>query len=427
MGQSMLGWKADDFFVAVKQHLDSIRPGSFGELCMVFGRAAAHVMHVFERLNNDQLSQVLENIHRISGVVSREVQHLDIDRFHETLKVIKKMTGIAVKELEQFNVDHIRDTFKSFQHTTDVATRKLAQVNVNRLHDTLNVTQRMAENITLAVQTVPSVLSMFVLILLFVGFMIALGAFTFIRVLRNLDKRANKMSKDMQALSATSITQGNLNHQRQFAESVYKFIQFRDRLGDLASNQHHIESAVREDHQYIVYQPSSDWHPTFFAKATEGWSQDFFDECKEELLLKRVRLFNNPEAFAAYIRDLNGLDTRSAIHILFPSTHTYDFPITLHIPETAQPVKIVGQTDCSGQPYCRACIIGVDSSDVVDVGLLLEHEAPDHKPSRSVDTKIYPVLWLMIVVLWLGDRLGESIEVAQDITLIAWDYLRGVC
>ena len=140
-----------------------------------------------------------------------------------------------------------------------------------------------------------------------------------------------------------------------------------------------------------------------------------------------MRLFNNPEAFAAYIRDLDGLDTRSAIHILFPSTHTYDFPITLHIPETARPVKIVGQTDCSGQPYCRACIIGVDSSDVVDVGLLLEHEAPDHKPSRSVDTKIYPVLWLMIVVLWLGDRLGESIEVAQDIALIAWDYLRGVC
>ncbi|THY38736.1 hypothetical protein D6C98_10270, partial [Aureobasidium pullulans] len=382
---------------------------------------------LFCQKDSRQLSQVLENIHRISGVVSREVQHLDIDRFHETLKVIKKMTGIAVKELEQFNVDHIRDTFKSFQHTTDVATRKLAQVNVNRLHDTLNVTQRMAENITLAVQTVPSVLSMFVLILLFIGFIIALGAFTFIRVLRNLDKRANKISKDMQALSVTSITQGNLNHQRQFAESVYKFIQFRDRLGDLASNQHHIESAVREDHQYIVYHPSSDWHATFFAKATEGWSQDFFDECKEELLLKRVRLFNNPEAFAAYIRDLNGLDTRSAIHILFPSTHTYDFPITLHIPETAQPVKIVGQTDCSGQPYCRACIIGVNSSDVVDVGLLLEHEAPDHKPSRSVDTKIYPVLWLMIVVLWLGDRLGESIEVAQDITLIAWDYLRGVC
>lgn len=426
MGQSMLGWKADDFFVAVKQHLDSIRPGSFGELCMVFGRAAAHVMHVFERLNNDQLSQVLENIHRISGVVSREVQHLDIDRFHETLKVIKKMTGIAVKELEQFNVDHIRDTFKPFQHTTDVATRKLAQVNVNRLHDTLKAAQRMAENITLAVQTVPNVLSMFVLILLFVGFVIALGTMAFIRTLRNLDKRADKISKDMQALSTTSTIQGNLNHQRQFAESVYKFIQFRDRLGDLAPDDRPIQSAGQDD-QYIVYHPSSDWHATFFAQATEGWSQDFFDECKEELLLKRVRLFNNPEAFAAYIRDLDGLDTRSAIHILFPSTHTYDFPITLHIPETARPVKIVGQTDCSGQPYCRACIIGVDSSDVVDVGLLLEHEAPDHKPSRSVDTKIYPVLWLMIVVLWLGDRLGESIEVAQDIALIAWDYLRGVC
>ncbi|THY35564.1 hypothetical protein D6D01_01238 [Aureobasidium pullulans] len=406
MGQSMLGWKADDFFVAVKQHLDSIRPGSFGELCMVFGRAAAHVMHIFERLNNDQLSQVLGNIHRISDVVSREVQHLDIERFHETLKVIKKMTGIVMKELEQFDVNHIRDTFKSFQHTTDVATRKLAQVNVNRLHDTLKAAQRMAENITLAVQTVPNVLSMFVLILIFVGFVIALGTMAFMRTLRNLDQRADKTSKDMQTLSTTSTIQGNLNHQ--------------------PPDDRPIQSAGQDD-QYIVYHLSSDWHASFFAKATEGWSQDFFDECKEELLLKRVRLFNNPEAFAAYIRDLNGPDIRSAIHVLFPSTHTYNFPITLHIPEAAQRVKIVGQTDNSGQPYCRACIIGVDPSDMVDVGLLLEYEAPDHKPSRSVDTKVYPVLWLVIVVLWLGDKLGDLIGLAKDITLIAWDCMRGVC
>ena len=335
----MLGWKADDFFVAVKQHLDSIRPGSFGELCMVFGRAAAHVMHVFERLNNDQLSQVLENIHRISGVVSREVQHLDIDRFHETLKVIKKMTGIAVKELEQFNVDHTRETFKSFQHTTDVATRKLAQVNVNRLHDTLKAAQRMAENITLAVQTVPNVLSMFVLILLFVGFVIALGTMAFIRTLRNLDKRADKISKDMQALSTTSTIQGNLNHQRQFAESVYKFIQFRDRLGDLAPDDRPIQSAGQDD-QYIVYHPSSDWHATFFAKATEGWSQDFFDECKEELLLKRVRLF----IFSTTLKHLQHTSVTSMDSILAqPYTSCFRQPTRTTSPLLCTYLRQLGQ------------------------------------------------------------------------------------
>lgn len=75
------------------------------------------------------------------------------------------------------------------------------------------------------------------------------------------------------------------------------------------------------------------------------------------------------------------------MYILLPSTDTYTLPITLRVSDAFKLVRVVGQTDRGGKPYCRACIIGVDPSDFVDVDLLAEHEAPDYALRESAFDK----------------------------------------
>lgn len=92
------------------------------------------------------------------------------------------------------------------------------------------------------------------------------------------------------------------------------------------------------------------------------------------------------------------------MYILLPSTHPYKLPILLRVSNAIKPVRVVGQTNRSGKPYCRACLSGVDPSAVVDVNLLAEFEAPDYALRESAfDRRIYPLLWLVIVLLWSKD------------------------
>lgn len=122
-------------------------------------------------------------------------------------------------------------------------------------------------------------------------------------------------------------------------------------------------------------------------------------------LLERVRLFNDPARLITYLHDCA---SSSVTYILLPSASIYTLPFTLHIPQQLQNMRVVGQTDRTGKPYCRACIIGVDPSEVVDVDLLAEHEAPDYAPSGSAfDKRLHPLLWLIIAALWSDEKLVQ--------------------
>ncbi|KAG9715528.1 hypothetical protein KCU73_g15904, partial [Aureobasidium melanogenum] len=101
MGQSMLGWKADDFFVAVKQQLDSLDP----------------------------------------------------DSIHETCKSFQRLMEAATQKLSLVDVDLSHQALKAIQRTSNVAAGKLTQLNVNHFQDVLTAVHQMVDNITLATWT----------------------------------------------------------------------------------------------------------------------------------------------------------------------------------------------------------------------------------------------------------------------------------
>ena len=403
MGHSMLGWKADEFFYTFKQHLDSIGPHGMDELRIILAKAAANVSDVFQRMNNDNLNEILENL--------------------------KVMT----KTLQQLDVNIFREAFKSFQRTSNIAAHKLAKLDNNHIQDTLKPVQQIANSIVLTTQNIPKALDAFKYTLLLTGLMIVLVTWTFIYLMENLDKRTDKISADMQALSTEITLKGNLSHQREFTEGVYNFIQ-----------QKHAEQLLYPDNypsenygfqaRYTVFHPASDWHGNLFALVSKGWSDEFFEGDQEDCILDRLRLFNNAQKFATYLREYGTSEsikktdqTPSVTHILLPSAHTYTLPFTLRIPQELHPVRIVGQTDRNGKPYCRACIVGVDLSDVVDVDLMSEHEAPDYVPSRSVtDKRLYPILWLIIAALWLKMVLGEVVDLVGDVARVVSNAYLGL-
>jgi hypothetical protein len=170
-----------------------------------------------------------------------------------------------------------------------------------------------------------------------------------------------------------------------------------------------------------------------FAQGTGDWEK-LLGEHQDGLLLKSVRLFNNSGKLAAYLHDYDKCgalkkshNTCSVTHILLPSTHTYTLPFTLRVPQWLHPVRVVRQIDRNGKPYCRARIIGVDPSDVVDVDLLPEHKAPDDKPSRSaLDKRLYPVIWLVVAALWSKYMLGVVFDFTGDVVWTAWKTYLGL-
>lgn len=392
MGQSMLGWKADDFFHTFKQHLDSLGPHGMDELRIIVAKAAANVSNVFQRMNNDHLNQILENL----KVITKNLQQLDVNIFQEA--------------------------FKSVQRASNIAAHKLTKLDVSHLEDTLKSVQQIANSIALTTQNIPKALDTFKYTLMLTALMVVLVTWTFVNFMENLNKRIDKVSANVQALSTEITVQGNLKHQREFAEAVYNLIQ-QKRAEQLLFPDNYPSTSYVFQARYTVFHPASDWHSNLFALASSGWSDEFFEGDLEDCLLDRLRLFNNPEKFATYLRDYDTSEaikktdhTLSVTHILLPSAHAYTLPFTLRIPEQLHPVRIVGQTDRHGKPYCRACITGVDPSDIVDVDLMSEHEAPDYKPSRSVtDKRLYPILWLIIAALWLKMVLGEVVNFVGDV------------
>jgi hypothetical protein len=391
MGQSMLGWKADDFFLSVRQHLDSLGPRGLEDLRLALANAATNIASVSRRLNNERLGQILENVQ----TTTKNLQQLDVNVFHEA--------------------------FESVQRTSNVAALRMTQLDISHLPDTLKALQQTANNITLAMQTLPKALDTLKYILLLTGLVILLAVCALFRAMRNLDKRTDTISANIRALGTEITPQGNLHHQSQFAAAVWNFVQLKQTEQSLYPDKYPVINDPFKA-RYIIFNPASDWHAGFFALGTGDWHEKFSGKDQEDLLIKSVRLFNSPERLATYLHDYDKSvvskktdKTRSFTHILLPSTHTYTLPFTLRVPQWLHPVRIVGQTDRNGKPYCRARIIGVDPSDVVDIDLLSEPKATDHVPSRSApDKRLYPILWLVIAALWAKDVLGKVVDVVGD-------------
>jgi hypothetical protein len=454
MGQSMHGWKADDFFVAVRQHLDSLGPRGLEELRIAFTKAAANIASVFRRLNNEQLGHILENVQ----TTTKSLQQLDVNVFHEALKSVQHTSNAATHKLTQLDVNHLHDTLKAVQlmvntitknvqhldvkssneilkslhGASDATAQKLAQFNINQPKEALNAFQQFA-NIILATKTLPKALDTLKYTLPFTGLTIVLTIWIIIRLMRNLEKHTDRISAVLQARITEIALQGNLYHQHEFATSVYNFVALKRTEQILYPGNYPLTNDP-SDARYVVFHPGSDWHAGFFAIQSDGWNEKLPEENEEGHILKRVKLFNNPEKFAAYLHDRDGHavaeeigSTTSITHILLPSAHMYTLPFTLHIPKHIHPVRVVGQTDHNGKPYCRARIIALDSSDVIDVDLLSESEAPDYALRKAApDQRLYPVLWLIVVALWLKDMLAKVVDLAREIVWAAWNAYLGL-
>jgi hypothetical protein len=222
MGQSTHGWKADDFFVAVRQHLNSLGPRGLEELRIAFTKASANIASVFRRLNNEQLSRILENVQattkslqqldaNIFHEAPKSVQHtsnaathkltqFDINNLHDTLKAVQLMVNTITKNVQHLDVKGFNEILKSVQLASDATAQKLVQFNINHPKEALNAFQQMA-NITLATKTLPKALDALKYTFLFTGLVVVLATWIIIGIMKNLDKRTDKMSANMQALS----------------------------------------------------------------------------------------------------------------------------------------------------------------------------------------------------------------------------------
>lgn len=106
------------------------------------------------------------------------------------------------------------------------------------------------------------------------------------------------------------------------------------------------------------------------------------------------------------------VDTNETLHILLPSAHKYDLTNAIHIPRALLPLRIWGQTDHTGTPYCRARITGLDESDIIDVGSLPETDAQNPLDVTQlvfdllIDALIHLMLYLVTKLLGLGVSFG---------------------
>lgn len=249
MGQSMHGWKADDFFFSVRQHLDSLGPRGLEDLRLALTRAATNIAFVCRRLNNEHLGRILENVQ----TTTKNLQQLDVNVFHEAFKSVQRTSNVATHKLTQLDINHLHDTLKavqlmvttmtenvqhldvkgfnevlkSIQGASNAMVHKLAHSNISRPLDTFEAVQQITNNVNLATQTLPKAINAFKYTLLLTGLMILLVTWTFVRIVRNLNKLTDKISADLQAHAIEAVIGGNLYQQHQFAEAVYDFVQLK--------------------------------------------------------------------------------------------------------------------------------------------------------------------------------------------------------
>jgi hypothetical protein len=197
MGQSMHGWKADDFFFSVRQHLDSLGPRGLEDLRLALAKASTNIASVFRRLNNEHLGQILENVQ----TTTKNLQQLDVNVFHEAFKSLQRTSNVATHKLAQLDISHIHDTLKavqimvttmteniqhidvkgfnevlkSVQDASNVMAHRLAHSNISRPLDAPEAFQQITNNINLVTKTLPKALDTFKYTLLFTGLMILLA------------------------------------------------------------------------------------------------------------------------------------------------------------------------------------------------------------------------------------------------------------
>jgi hypothetical protein len=290
MGQSMHGWKADDFFFSVRQHLDSLGPRGLEDLRLALTKAATNITSVSRRLNNEHLGRILENVQ----ATTKNLQQIDINVFHEAFKSVQHTSNVATHKLTQLDVNHLRDTFKavqlmvtritdnfqhldvkgfnkvlnSVQYASNAMAHKSVHSNISRPLDTLEAFQQIANNINLATQALPKALDTFKYTLLLTGLMILLATWTFVRAIRNLNKRTEKISANIRALSTEIAPQGNLYHQNQFAAAVWNFVLFTQAQQILYPD-NYLATNHPSESRYIIFHPAPIGIPTSLHKVLE--------------------------------------------------------------------------------------------------------------------------------------------------------------
>jgi hypothetical protein len=320
MGQSMHGWKADDFFVAVKQHLDAMEPNR-----------PTWTLH--------QVTEAAVAVRNVAVAIKQSLDIADAERYNQVIQ--------------------------NFRHAVEAMIQLLLRVNAS-LNSVLQTIQFFA------LLTLPAIF-----------FAAAAGVYTY----RGLKKCAENFFDDMRIISDRSELQKNLHQQQHFAAVVYNFYRYCHDLheGEMPRATTGIPESL--DHRFFIYRPSSDWHPKFVAIATKNWRPNVNHSFWHSML------FNNLQALITAVdKCRNEVDSEVLIYILLPSAHAYQLPIALDFAKSAVPIKIIGQTQHDGKPYCRGRITGVHSVKILDV------EASDPLPLDNFQ----PVKKMMGVLSMLG-------------------------
>lgn len=229
---------------------------------------------------------------------------------------------------------------------------------------------------------------------------------------RKLTRYGFGIYKSLRVSSAASEVQKNLDYQVRFAESVHRFIEYQDKL-------HKSDSAIKpiirrfgpwvaaaKEQWIYVYHPGSDWHAAFYETSCRVAN---FKGIADSLpaLMEQIR----------ELRERQKDDEWPVVHILLPSAHSYELPTELDFPAELRPVRVTGQKDCHGRPYCRGVIRGVAEGAVVDVEVLRPKERKTSRfPARFSRVGLGGVVFVGLL-MWMvldGQYDQSSSGVGQE-------------
>ena len=358
--------------------------------------ATTDILQGLNRAQSDQCDHVLKALQEAISALAAQIEQLNVDEATQLMQVLNNMAGFVLVKFFKLDVEQSNMTFDFIRHAiVEPAGQDALRPNTT-LHHLTNPIAQLER--TISFQRLTNVVSVAQISILFssitiVGIYVA-GGLIFSKFAHHL----RKISERVEAHNEAVEIQTNVELQSRFHRIVHNFINLhvtkRSRRG-VSQHESPFQKELDEPctaasgHRFFIYHPASDWHGAFNATKTSLTDSNVATSLYtdfEELL-----------ADVYFYRALN--NSKNVVHILLPAVHHYTISEPVHIEPELRPLRICGQKDCYGLPYCRANITGLDISDIEDIEQL--HQTPAKKQGRKYPYKLERILVLINIALVL--------------------------
>ncbi|KAK3616507.1 hypothetical protein LTR56_025913 [Elasticomyces elasticus] len=177
-------------------------------------------------------------------------------------------------------------------------------------------------------------------------------------------KLAVQMAESLKGMCDAAKISANLEHEAEFARRVHDFVSYQ------VSKATAVDSGLRDLDTFINQQVST----------TQRWNLPEIPRASSWIAGKVARPSLSKQYFCIYHPStewhgrFNALLRREPIPDIWVTDNLHTMGILLAVPihvcERMQPIRIIGQSHRSGNPYVHATITGLDAAWIKDIGLL---------------------------------------------------------